>query len=408
MAGLRGALFPGQTGCRNETWMDEFPLYRAAFSGLLAMLTSIGIARFGYAPLVPALVAAHWFSAAAAFWLGASNLLGYLVGAAGMRAWRGAIHTKVSVVSLMAVTSFAVLASAWNFGVAYAATWRLLTGMTGGALMVLMAVAVVGRVPAADRGKAGGITFAGMGAGIMLSGVVIPRILPFGLQFTWLLLGGACVVTTSIVALIMPGAIIPAKVKAAGGAALNLPVVLILIAYGLVAVGFVPHILFWASYIAIFLHHGIGAGAGYSALLGLAATLGSPVLGRIADRFGFVVTLAAAYFAMSACTLCPLVFGPGGVELAVSSIGVGTVGLGVVVLTSGALAGLLPAARLASTWGLATLSYSTLQAVSAAGFSTLFHATGDYRLLYAIAAGASGCAGLLVAVARGKTRSVPG
>jgi MFS family permease len=388
--------------------MDEFPLYRAAFSGLLAMLTSIGIARFGYAPLVPALVAAHWFSAAAAFWLGASNLLGYLVGAAGMRAWRGTIHTKVSVVSLMAVTSFAVLASAWNFGVAYAATWRLLTGMTGGALMVLMAVAVVGRVPAADRGKAGGITFAGMGAGIMLSGVVIPRILPFGLQFTWLLLGGACVVTTSIVALIMPGAIIPAKVKAAGGAALNLPVVLILIAYGLVAVGFVPHILFWASYIAIFLHHGIGAGAGYSALLGLAATLGSPVLGRIADRFGFVVTLAAAYFAMSACTLCPLVFGPGGVELAVSSIGVGTVGLGVVVLTSGALAGLLPAARLASTWGLATLSYSTLQAVSAAGFSTLFHATGDYRLLYAIAAGASGCAGLLVAVARGKTRSVAG
>jgi len=408
MAGLLCALFSGQTGCRNEDSMEEFSLYRAAFSGLLAMLTSIGIARFGYAPLVPALVAAHWFSASAAFWLGASNLLGYLIGAAGMRSWRGVIHTKRAVVSLMAVTALAELASAWNFGVAYAGVWRLLTGMTGGALMVLMAVAVVGRVPAADRGKAGGITFAGMGAGIMLSGLVIPRILPFGLQFTWALLGGACVVGTVIVACIMPAAIIPAKVKTAGRAAINLPVVLILIAYGLVAVGFVPHILFWASYIAIFLHHGIGAGAAYSALLGLAATVGSPVLGRIADRLGFVATLAAAYFAMSACTLCPLIFGPGWGELAVSSIGVGTVGLGVVVLTSGALAGLLPAARLASTWGLATLSYSTLQAVSAAGFSTLFHATGDYRLLYAIAAGASGCAGLLVAVARGKTRSVAG
>ncbi len=379
--------------------MEVFPLYRAAFSGLLAMLTSIGIARFGYAPLVPALVAGHWFSASAAFWLGASNLLGYLIGAAGMRSWRGVIHTKPAVIGLMGVTAFALLASAWNFGVAYAGLWRLLTGMTGGALMVLMATAVVGRVPAADRGKAGGITFAGMGAGIMLSGLVIPRILPFGLHITWLLLGSACVVATIIVARLMPAAIIPARVKTAGGAALHLPVLLIIIAYGLVAVGFVPHILFWASYIALFLHHGVGAGAAYSALLGLASMLGSPFLGRLADRFGFVATLAAAYFVMSVSTLCPLIFGPGPLQLAISSIGVGAVGTGVVVLTSGALAGLLPVERLASTWGLATLSYSTLQAVSAAGFSTLFHATGDYRLLYGIAASATFTAGACVAIA---------
>jgi len=375
--------------------MEEFPLYRAAFSGLLAMLASIGIARFGYSPLVPALVAAHWFSAPAAFWLGALNLLGYLFGAAGMRSWRGAIHTKPAVVTLMAITAFAVLASAGNFGVAYAGIWRLITGITGGMLMVLMGAAVVGRAPEKNRGKVGGITFAGMGAGIMLSGLVIPRILPFGLPVTWGLLGGACVLATVIVAAIMPPAMIPARPKTPR-AAVNLPVMLIIIAYGLVAVGFVPHILFWASYIALFLHRGIAAGAEFSALLGLAATIGPPILGRIADRFGFVVTLAAAYFVMSAATLCPLVFGPGPAELAISSIGVGTVGLGVVVLTSGALAGLLPAERLASTWGLATLSYSALQAFSAAGFSTLFHATGNYSLLYTIAAGASFTAALLV------------
>jgi MFS family permease len=378
--------------------MGEFPLYRAAFSGLLAMLTSIGIARFGYSPLVPALVAAHWFSAPAAFWLGATNLLGYLIGAAAMRSWRGVIHTKPAVATLMALTSVSVLASAFNLGVAYACIWRLLTGMTGGMLMVLMGAAVVGRAPEKNRGKVGGITFAGMGAGIMLSGLVIPRILPFGLPVTWGLLGGACVLATLIVAAIMPPAIIPARARTPR-AALNLPVLLIIIAYGLVAVGFVPHILFWASYIALFLHRGIAAGAEFSALLGLAAMLGPPILGRIADRFGFVITLAAAYFAMSAATLCPIVFGPGPLQLAISSIGVGTVGLGVVVLTSGALAGLLPAERLASTWGLATLSYSALQAVSAAGFSTLFHATGNYGMLYTIAAAASCSAGVLVAAA---------
>jgi len=371
----------------------DFPLYRAAFSGLLAMLTGIGIARFGYAPLVPALVAAHWFTASAAFWLGALNLFGYLLGAAGMRAWRGAIATKILVLALMALTSLAIIASAWNFGIVYAGIWRLLTGVTGRALMVLMGAAVVGRAPAAKRGQVGGISFAGMGAGIMLSGLLIPKLLPGGLPFTWAVLGGACALATIIVAIIMPPSTIPATPKAKG-AGINRPVLLIVIAYGLVAIGFVPHILFWASFIALGLHRGIVQGAAYSALLGLAAAFGSPVLGRLADRLGFQTTLAAAYLAMSICTICPLLIaGPAG--LAISSIGVGVVALGVVVLTSGALAGLLPLERLAATWGLATMSYAICQAASAAGFSTLFHATGSYRLLYAIAAtatlAAAGC-----------------
>jgi MFS family permease len=384
--------------------MAEFPLYRAAVCGLLAMLTSIGIARFGYSPLVPALVAAHWFTAPAAFWLGATNLLGYLIGAGAMRSWRGAIHTKPLVVGLMAVTATAVLASAGNFGVVYAGVWRLLTGVTGGMLMVLMGAAVVGRAPAARRGKVGGITFAGMGAGIMLSGLVIPRILPLGLPATWALMGAGCSLATVTVAVIMPASTIPAPARAAGRAALNLPVALIITAYGLVAVGFVPHILLWASYIALGLHRGVAAGAAFSALLGLAATLGPPILGRIADRFGFTVTLAAAYFAMSAATICPIAFGAGPLQLAISAIGVGIVGLGVVVLTSGALAGLLPAERLAGTWGLATLSYSALQAISAAGFSALFHATASFDLLYAIAAAASLAAGGCVAAAAWRGR----
>ncbi len=92
---------------------NTFPLYRAASCGLLAMLVGIGIARFGYSPLVPALVAAHWFTAAAAFWLGATNLLGYLIGAAGMRAWHRPIYTRAAVTTLMGLTAFSLIASAW-------------------------------------------------------------------------------------------------------------------------------------------------------------------------------------------------------------------------------------------------------------------------------------------------------
>jgi MFS family permease len=387
--------------------MAEFPLYRAAFSGLLAMLVGIGIARFGYAPLVPALVAAHWFTAAAAFWLGAMNFLGYLLGALAMRSWRHPIHTRPLVVALMTLTAICLLASAGNFGVVYAGIWRLISGITGGALMVLMGAAVVGRAPENKRGQVGGITFAGMGAGITVSGLLLPHLLRFGLPATWVMLGLFSLILTGIVAAMMPTAILTPAAPEPGTRALTKPVVFLLIGYSLCALGFVPHVLFLSSFIAIGFGRGVAAGANVAAILGVAAALGPPILGRIADRFGFLSTLAAGYFVMALAVALPL-FSGNPVVLAVSAIGVGAVALCAVMLTSGALAGMVPSSRLAATWGLATMAYAVMQAACAAGFSTLFHLTGSYRLLFAIGSVATFITALCIMVSRSLQRQQPG
>lgn len=52
----------------------------AAFSGFCAVLIALGLARFGYAPLIPALVSSHWFTTSQADYLDAANFLGYLAG----------------------------------------------------------------------------------------------------------------------------------------------------------------------------------------------------------------------------------------------------------------------------------------------------------------------------------------
>jgi MFS family permease len=379
--------------------MVEFPLYRAAFSGLLAMLVGIGIARFGYAPLIPALIAGHWFNASAAFWLGAMNFLGYLLGALGMRSWRRPIHTRAAVVSLMAVTAFCLLASAWNAGVTYAAIWRLLSGITGGALMVLMGAAVVGRAPVQKRGQVGGITFAGMGAGMTVSGLAIPRLVQLGLAETWIVLGLVSLVLSAVVAFMMPASTITPAAPAPGRRSLNQPIVFLFIGYALCALGFVPHVLFLSSFVAIALGRGVAAGAGVSAVLGAAAALGPPILGRLADRFGFLTTLAASYFIMAVAVALP-VFSGNPFILAISAAGVGAVALGAVVLTSGALAMMVPPTRLAATWGLATMAYAVMQAASAAGFSALFHATESYRLLFSIGTIATFITGICILFAR--------
>ncbi len=59
--------------------------WRAVLSATAALLVGIGLARFAYAPLLPAVIAQGWFAPGAAAYLGAANLLGYLAGALGGR-----------------------------------------------------------------------------------------------------------------------------------------------------------------------------------------------------------------------------------------------------------------------------------------------------------------------------------
>jgi predicted MFS family arabinose efflux permease len=382
----------------NDT--SSFPVYRAAVSGLLAMLVGVGIARFGYGPLVPALVGAHWYSATAAFWLGAVNLLGYFFGAALMRFWRGRLHAKRLIVGLMAATALSLLASALNWGMVWFGFWRLLSGLTGGVLMVLMAAAVVGRAPAHSKGRVGGIAFAGMGAGITLSSVLIPLLVKQGLVFTWTVLGLIAVAATLAVAWLMPNSTIIASPPKPGEAKMSRAVLLLVVAYAGSALGFVPHMLFLPSFVAIGLQRGVAAGADVSAWLGAAAALGPVILGRVADRFGFLSTLALSYAVMAGAVALLLV-NDSRFALDLSAIGVGAVALGAVMLAAGAIAGLVPAERLAADWGFATMAYAVMQALTAAGFSHLFHVTDSFLLLFGIGAVALvGSTALVIGAAR--------
>ncbi len=373
----------------------SFPIARAAFSGLLAMFVGLGVARFGFAPIVPALAKAHWYSAATAFWLGTVNLGGYFIGAAAVRVWRRPFQAKPAVLLFMGLTTAAMLGSALNWGWAWFGLWRLVSGVTGGILMVLMAAAVVGRAPPAARGRVSGITFAGMGAGAAFSAILVPLLLARGLVFTWAALGVVCALATLAVAVMMPATRIEPPPRHAAKGLPPKPVLLMIAAYGLSAMGFVPHMLFLSSFAALGLHRGVAAGADVAAWLGVAAMLGPPLLGRVADRFGFLPSLLAGYVVMGMAVAMPLLL-HAQIVLILSATVVGAVALGAVMLVAGAIAGMVPAARLPGDWGLATIVYAVMQALVAAVFSNLFHLTGSYALLFGIGAVAMAVSALLI------------
>jgi hypothetical protein len=82
--------------------------WRATLSGLCASLVGIGMARFAYTPLLPAIINAHWFPASTATYLGAANLGGYLAGAllGGPMAKRMPAATALRAMMLLATVAF--------------------------------------------------------------------------------------------------------------------------------------------------------------------------------------------------------------------------------------------------------------------------------------------------------------
>lgn len=130
-------------------------------AGLCASLVSIGLARFAYTPLIPALIQAQWFSANDVVYLGAANLVGYLIGALFGRPLARQLGNKNALRLMMFAVTAAFFACAYPLSVSWFFGWRLLSGIAGGAIMVLVAATVLPHVPAARKGLASGAIFWG-------------------------------------------------------------------------------------------------------------------------------------------------------------------------------------------------------------------------------------------------------
>jgi MFS family permease len=164
---------------------------------LLALLVGLGVGRFAYPPLIPALVEHRWFSVAQADYLGAVNLGGYVLGALAASYAGHRLRPATVIRWAMLATGFSYLVCFRPLGFAWFFFWRMVAGAAGAALMVFGPPSILARTPPARRGWVGGLIFAGVGTGIMLTGTVIPALLARGLPFAWLALGTAAVVVAA-------------------------------------------------------------------------------------------------------------------------------------------------------------------------------------------------------------------
>ncbi|RDI99377.1 YbfB/YjiJ family MFS transporter [Dyella solisilvae] len=392
---------------QNSQSREQVTTWRMTLSGFCASLVGIGVARFAYTPLLPAIIDAHWFAASSGAYLGAANLAGYLAGALFARPALRVIPDVAMIRLMMVVAAVALIACAWPLSFAWFFGWRFVSGLAGGALMVLAAPTVLPHVPANRRGLASGVIFMGVGAGIAASGTLVPLLLRQSLVATWIGLGVFSLALTAVAWNGWPRGGDPRAEARVELQRRSHAVTLrsLYVQYALNAAGLVPHMIFLVDFVARGLGLGVQAGSEYWVLFGLGALFGPVLTGHLADRIGFGPALRLAYLIQALAVLLPAM-GWGTSSLMLSSVVVGAFTPGIVPLVLGRIHELLahhPAEQKAA-WSAATTSFAVLQAGSAYFMSYLFARNGgDYSLLFIVGALALGLAlamDLVVAVAR--------
>jgi MFS family permease len=364
---------------------------RAILAGLCASLVGIGLARFAYTPLIPALIEAHWFAAGDVVFLGAANLVGYLAGALTGRPLAARIGARRTLQAMMLLAALAFFACALPLSVAWFFAWRFLSGLAGGIIMVLAALSILPQVPPERRGVASGAIFLGLGLGIAASGTVVPLLLNEGLAATWAGLGALSLLLTLAswgwwpqAPASAPAAPVRAAAPARTGFALNL----IYGQYALKAVGLVPMMVFLVDYVARGLHMNTHTAALFWIVYGAGATVGPMLYGMLGDRLGIGNALRLA-LGVQIAAAGALVAAHGIALLVVATFVVGTFPSGIVPLTLGRIRQALhhdvPAQGAA--WSRATTVFALFQALAGYAYSWLFAATGgQHRVLMLIGA----------------------
>lgn len=258
-------------------------LARGALSRVLGLAlgpaVALGLGRFAYALLLPAMRSHLGWSYAQAGAINTANALGYLFGALVTGAVVRRVGARAAFVAGVIVTAVSILASATTGSLGLLGLLRFVTGAAGAAVFISGA-ALVARIAAdsSDRGAMLlGVYVAGAGSGIAVSGALVPAVLgdtgADGWRIGWLALGLLALLAAAVATLAARGAAEPPSAPA--GETPRWPWRTLAasgLGYGLFGAGYIAYATFIVAYLR---HQGLSSPqlAGFWVVLGVAAVV---------------------------------------------------------------------------------------------------------------------------------------
>lgn len=162
--------------------------------GTLVVFGSLGLARFGYTVVLPAMQEDLGMDNTQAGVLGTANLVGYLALSMIGGALAARYGPRVVITVGLAVAGGSMLLTGLADGFLPAAAWRALTGVGSGASNIPVMGLLAAWFASRRRGLASGIVVAGSSVGLIFVGLLVPRILSVygegGWRICWFIFGG--------------------------------------------------------------------------------------------------------------------------------------------------------------------------------------------------------------------------
>jgi predicted MFS family arabinose efflux permease len=277
-----------------------------ALSGLLILAVAMGIGRFAFTPLLPMMEKDAGVSIALGGWLAAANYVGYLLGAV------SAIRLRLSPVRIIIFSLVAIVV--FTAGMGYTdqpSLWLLFRGLAGVAsawVLVFASSWKLHRLATAQASHLNGVVFGGVGAGIMLAGLLclVFQNMGWSSSVSWCALAVAALVV-SVMALpaIMdhpPAAVSvekPDKYTAPTG------VTSAVLIYGVLGFGYIIP----ATFLPAMAKHLVPNPAIFGwawPVFGLAALASTLVAGKLFAHFSNRMMWAACHLIMGAGTVLPV------------------------------------------------------------------------------------------------------
>lgn len=339
-------------------------LPRVLAGGICALVVGMGIGRFAYTPLLPALQQAAGLGAHAAGILASINYVGYLIGSLAaavlpqhwprVTLFRGALLVSIGATALMVLAPDPRL---W-------AASRLIAGIASAAVLILSSEIVVRALQRHGRPALVGVHFAGVGLGIALTGIVTALL---GDRLGW---AGGWIVLTALSLVLAPFSwrwlasfepSRPAAATAAVPAASSwIPLVAIALAYFCEGAGYVVTGTFLVAIVKT-MPALADVAPWFWVAVGLAGAPSAILWSRIGARIGLLAALVVAHLVQAVGIAAPVVSDAPAVVLVSALLFGGTV-IGITALVV-AYASRAAGARAGRMIGVLTASFSVGQIV---------------------------------------------
>ncbi len=281
----------------------EAAALRLAIGGAFVLAASLGIGRFVYTPILPAMAEGLGLSGAQAGLIAAANVLGYMLGALALSTPRLPGSRRAWLVGALALSVATTLLMAAPAGVAAFMGLRFVAGAASAAALVLASALVLDRLAQAGRSHLSALHFAGVGAGIALSSVLVSGAASAGLDWRglWLAAGLLALVALPAVGLLVPPE--PAGARGgegdAGRLAIDRRFGLLLGAYFLFGLGYIVMVTFIMALVRA--EPGLRAvEPAVWLIVGLAAIPSVALWNAVGRRVGTLAALALALLAQAA------------------------------------------------------------------------------------------------------------